>query len=275
MTAGVTNVLNIDAATLAGISTLTFRSPTPGPDTPLLINVDTSALAGNFSWQIPNLSGIGNAQAPYMLWNFGSTSSLLITNNGATLEGTLYAPNTTVDYQSNSNLEGNVVAANFFYRQAPAPGIPREIHNFPFAAELTCETTTPTTATTTTTTATTTTTMTTTTTTAPTTTTQPATTTTSTEPTTTTTSNETTTTSNETTTTSIEATTTSSNLPGSTSLPDVTVGGIEGVTNDPGAGDTSPLPFTGRAVLGTLALGAAALAAGVALLEVARRRGAS
>ncbi len=187
------NVLTITAASLANISEITFDSPLPSSTTPLLINVVTSGLspADQFTWVTPNTAGISGAQAPYMLWNFPTATSLIMPpGGGATIEGTVYAPNADVQFASGHNIEGNVIAKTMRHADNVAvvgqgPEV-RELHYFPFDALLEGCSNTPPTSTTSTTTTSTTTTSTTTTSTTTTSTTVPDTSTTSTTSTTTT-----------------------------------------------------------------------------------------
>jgi choice-of-anchor A domain-containing protein len=131
-----TNVLTIPASDLANLTEITF-SGVPGPSSPLVVNVTGSAFTGT----VPNLAGVSNAAAPYMLWNFPEAVAVTVTG-GDSIEGTLYAPNADVQWQVTQNIEGNVVAATFTHgtpltTPLPAP-VPREIHDFPFDALVTC-----------------------------------------------------------------------------------------------------------------------------------------
>ncbi|MDR6905706.1 choice-of-anchor A domain-containing protein [Agromyces sp. 3263] len=132
---GETNVVTLAAADLDALAEITFPDGGPSPDTPLLVNVTGTAFSGT----IPNLAGLSGANAPFILWNFPEATSVTVTG-GATLEGTIYAPNADVNWQVTQNIEGNVIAASFIHGQPAATpvGSPREVHNFPFAAELTC-----------------------------------------------------------------------------------------------------------------------------------------
>ena len=134
LTPGQTNVLNLTAAELANLSELTFTNQ-PSASTPILINVT----GGTFSGQIPNLAGVSGSQAPYMMWNFPTATSITVTG-GATIEGTLYAPNATLTWLPTQNVEGNIIAANFNHGQPGRTSGVREIHDFPFATTLSCAT---------------------------------------------------------------------------------------------------------------------------------------
>lgn len=133
LVAGQTNVLNLTTTALENLDSITF-SGGPTASNPLLVNV----FGTSFSGTIPNSAGIGGAQAPYILWNFVDAASVVV-SGGDTLEGTLYAPYADLNWQVTQNIEGNVIAASFVHGPAAGPiGTPREVHDFPFAAELTC-----------------------------------------------------------------------------------------------------------------------------------------
>ncbi|WP_203690493.1 choice-of-anchor A family protein [Catellatospora coxensis] len=128
-----TNVLNITAANLANISTLTFVTP-PTSGTPLLINVDT-APGNTFNWTVPTPAGIGGTDAPFLLWNFPTATAITLTGSSV-LEGTLYAPNADVTDLNSNNIEGQVIVASLIHGTAAADG--GEMHYFPFTAPLNC-----------------------------------------------------------------------------------------------------------------------------------------
>jgi len=124
-----TNVLNLTVAELAAMSELSFRTK-PTASGPLLVNVT----GGSFTGRTPNTPGIGGADAPFILWNFPDATVVQV-NNGATLEGTLFAPNADVSWQAGQNIEGNVIAQQFTHA-----GGGSEVHDFAFNAELQCST---------------------------------------------------------------------------------------------------------------------------------------
>ena len=130
---GQTNVLEITASDLANLAEITYATP-PTESTPLLVNV-----SGDFTGSMPNTRGDRQYPAPYILWNFTDATSVVVTG-GDSLEGTIYAPRALVNWQVTQNIEGNVIAASFIHG-LPAvtrPGEPREIHDWPFAASLSC-----------------------------------------------------------------------------------------------------------------------------------------
>ncbi|MFF5175762.1 choice-of-anchor A family protein [Micromonospora sp. NPDC000089] len=135
LTSGVTNVLNIGAADLNNIDTLTFASQ-PTATTPLLINVDTSGVGNDFAWNAPNFSGIGGNQARYILLNFPTATRLTLTTNARTVEGSIYAPNADLVDVSASNTEGSIITRTIDHRGG-------EIHYFPFSTTLSCGGATP------------------------------------------------------------------------------------------------------------------------------------
>ncbi len=130
---GQTNVLELTTGELGDLSSLTFRDP-PTANTPLLVNV----IGGIYTGNIPNLAGVSGSQAPYMLWNFPQASSIVVTG-GATIEGTIYAPNASLEWRPTLNIEGNVIATEFSHGLLGRLGSPREIHDFPFNANLSCD----------------------------------------------------------------------------------------------------------------------------------------
>ncbi|WP_141014316.1 collagen-binding domain-containing protein [Nocardioides sambongensis] len=125
---GRTNVLNLAAAELAGLAEITFRTK-PTSSTPLVVNVSGASFVG----RIPNMAGVGGSDAPYILWNFPDATTVRITS-GATLEGTLFAPNAAVAWEADQNIEGNVIAASFTH----VGGGGSEVHGFPFDTEVSC-----------------------------------------------------------------------------------------------------------------------------------------
>ena len=63
---------------------------------------------------------------------------------GASIEGTLYAPNAALNWRPTQNIEGNVIAASFTHGPVSAQTAqPREIHDFPFATTVSCPSATP------------------------------------------------------------------------------------------------------------------------------------
>lgn len=133
---GRTNVLDVTGEDLNNMADLTFVNK-PTADTPLLINVDTSGTGGAFDWSVPNQAGVGGTDAPYILWNFNGATELTLVPNGATVEGSIYAPDADFTDLSASNVEGQIVAGNAVL------GTPSEssggLHYYPFDATLTCE----------------------------------------------------------------------------------------------------------------------------------------
>jgi choice-of-anchor A domain-containing protein len=134
---GAQNVWNVAAEDLAALEVITFGDA-PGPDAPLLVNVDTSGVGGRFEWRTPNMAGIGLEQARYVLFNFGDATAVTFTPDSRTVEGTVFAPDAKVRWLSPGNIEGNVIAASFEHG-SPSEGVVGngELHNGDFSAELT------------------------------------------------------------------------------------------------------------------------------------------
>jgi choice-of-anchor A domain-containing protein len=131
---GFTNVLNVTGEDLNNMADMVFVDQ-PTADTPLLINVDTSGAGGEMGWDVKNQTAVSGNEAPYILWNFNDTTRLRLT--GATVEGSILAPDADYSDISSSNVEGQIIATNVNLGEVGQSG--GEIHNFPFAGTLTCE----------------------------------------------------------------------------------------------------------------------------------------
>ncbi|NUQ88890.1 MAG: choice-of-anchor A family protein [Glycomyces artemisiae] len=137
---GATNILNVTGEDLNDMSELVFTNQ-PTATMPLLINVDTSNTGGELDWDVANQPGAGGGNgAPYILWNFNDTSRLTLTG-GDTVEGSILAPDADYTDLSASNVEGQIIAKNAVHGDIGFSG--GEIHQFPFAAELACDTSEP------------------------------------------------------------------------------------------------------------------------------------
>ena len=134
LTPGKQNVLNISAANLANISTLTFNN-SPTSTMPLIINVNTVGVSNNFSWTPGNFNGVQNSGVPYMLWNF-STATQVTIGGSSTVPGTIYAPGATVNDNDQNGLNGGIIAAA--YAQGGLSGSPNggQVQNNPFAGTI-------------------------------------------------------------------------------------------------------------------------------------------
>jgi choice-of-anchor A domain-containing protein/LPXTG-motif cell wall-anchored protein len=134
LSAGQTNVLNLTTEELANLGQFTFTGQTPSPGTPLLVNVAGGSYIG--TW--PNQAGISGNNAPYILWNFPDATTVTVTG-GDSVEGTLYAPNADLTWQTTNNIEGNVIAASLVHGSGALGGGLREIHDVQFNDTLECE----------------------------------------------------------------------------------------------------------------------------------------
>ena len=101
------NVWNVSAADLANITVLNYDNQ-PNSNRFLVVNVNAPA---GFSWNVPNQTGVSFPQCPFILYNFYNTTSLTI--NGATIEGTVFAPFADVNKPGQSNIEGQMIAKSF------------------------------------------------------------------------------------------------------------------------------------------------------------------
>ncbi|MER7170050.1 choice-of-anchor A family protein [Streptomyces mesophilus] len=149
LTPGRTNVLHLTGEQLDHIDIMTFTAR-PSADTPLAIVVDTTATGGEFDWSTPNMAGVSGTDAPYILWDFPDATGITITD-GDSVEGTIYAPNAHLTDVDPSNIEGDVIVKSLV--AGPLAGTEGaggsdvnagEIHYFPFAADLSCESGAPT-----------------------------------------------------------------------------------------------------------------------------------
>ncbi|NUR71533.1 MAG: choice-of-anchor A family protein [Hamadaea sp.] len=134
LTPGMTNVWNISAADLTNLAEITFTNQ-PTASMPLIVNVDTTGVGGDFTWDSPNLAGVGGAQAPYILWNFPDATRIEDVG-GDSLEGTLYAPRADFVDLNPTNIEGAVVVKSMIMGSGRVDG--GEVHLFPFAGNISC-----------------------------------------------------------------------------------------------------------------------------------------
>lgn len=105
------NVWNISSADLNSWTTIVFNNSNAlNPNTPLIINVNATS---TFNWNTVNMSGISRTTgAQYILWNFYNTTTLNI-QGSSTVEGSILAPNATINKTSSANIEGQVIAVNY------------------------------------------------------------------------------------------------------------------------------------------------------------------
>ncbi|MEU9981905.1 choice-of-anchor A family protein [Streptomyces sp. NPDC050856] len=140
--AGRTNVLRLTGAELAGTGTLTFESR-PAATAPLVVVVDTRGSGGELSWRAPEMRGLGEADARYILWAFPDATAITL-RAGATLRGSVYAPRAHLTDLSPAAVEGDVVVRSLAAgRLAGARGgavDAGEMRRAPFAARLECGT---------------------------------------------------------------------------------------------------------------------------------------
>ena len=108
MIANTKNVWNITGATLSTYNTITFNNQ-PTASQPLIINVNVT---GTYNWTIPNMSGIGRSEGRYIVFNFYNVSTINM-NAGGTVEGSILAPNATINKIYSANIEGQVVCVNY------------------------------------------------------------------------------------------------------------------------------------------------------------------
>ena len=120
LAANQVNVLNLSANELLGLSYMTFENA-PNATTPLVINVDAPS---DFEWAVFNMNNIGDQHGRFILWNFYNARKVTL-NGGGTLVGTLFAPEADVIKNSSGNINGQVIANNYYHNQG-------ELHHHPF-----------------------------------------------------------------------------------------------------------------------------------------------
>ncbi|WP_109302630.1 collagen-binding domain-containing protein [Aquimarina sp. AU474] len=114
------NVLNLTGDELLNLPYMTFENE-PDDKTPLVINVDVSS---DFEWNVFNMNNIGDQHGRFIIWNFYNASNVVLTGGG-TLVGTLFAPEADVVKNSSGNINGQVIANNYYHNQG-------ELHHHPF-----------------------------------------------------------------------------------------------------------------------------------------------
>ena len=106
--AGV-NYLNVTGSDLNNVSVFTYNNK-PSATNILVINVDA---AGSLDWSVWNQAGVGQQDAPYIIYNFYNTTTLNVVGN-STVVGSLFAPFADINKTVNqSNIEGQVIGKSF------------------------------------------------------------------------------------------------------------------------------------------------------------------
>ncbi len=105
------NFLNLTGDQLNKINTLVFKDNVkPNQTTPFVINI----LEGeSINWKAIDISGIGDQDAQYILFNFPVTKSLSLTSRNNTIRGTILAPNADFNKSIASNIDGQIVALSY------------------------------------------------------------------------------------------------------------------------------------------------------------------
>lgn len=110
--AGKVNVFNITGAQLQSFQHLFFDNNTISATTPLVINVNTS---GNttFSWIANNFYNLTQANGAYIVYNFYNHTGTINISGGAAINGSILAPNSTINDAHNNMVAGQVIAKNY------------------------------------------------------------------------------------------------------------------------------------------------------------------
>lgn len=120
------HIWNITGAQLNAINNLTLDF-TPSATRPLIVNVTTGA---SFTWNVVNQNVNGTMN--YIIWNFPNVTGNLVIGGSATVEGSILAPNASIDKATggnNSNIEGQLIAQTFTMTSG-------EMHTFPFLGQV-------------------------------------------------------------------------------------------------------------------------------------------
>ncbi|MDQ1090050.1 collagen-binding domain-containing protein [Siphonobacter sp. SORGH_AS_1065] len=105
------NFLDLTGEQLNKISTLVFKDNIqPNSTTPFVINITEGT---TINWNSIDISGIGDQQGQYILFNFPNTTTLTLKSRNNTIRGTILAPNADFEKTISSNIDGQVVALSY------------------------------------------------------------------------------------------------------------------------------------------------------------------
>jgi choice-of-anchor A domain-containing protein len=125
LVSGKVNYINLTQTQLTNLNnqgSITFTTA-PAADKILIVNVTLDN--GVYTWTPPNMAGVGDAAAPYVLYNFHNATSLTIGNGNNSVYGTVYAPRADVYKTGGNNNNGQIVANSFTMAYG-------EVHSYPF-----------------------------------------------------------------------------------------------------------------------------------------------
>ncbi|MHB0756631.1 collagen-binding domain-containing protein, partial [Polaribacter sp. M15] len=106
---GGVNYLNVTGTDLNNVDVFTYNTA-PSATKILVVNVNAP---GTFNWDVWNQSGVGQQNAPYVIYNFYNTTTLNIVGS-STIVGSVLAPFANINKTVNqSNLEGQVIGLSF------------------------------------------------------------------------------------------------------------------------------------------------------------------
>ena len=112
----VTGKVNYLSLTQAQLSDLNNKGSiifdqAPAANRMLIVNVTLDN--GVYTWTPPNMGGIGDAEAAYVLYNFANATSLEIGTGNNSVYGTVYAPRAYVNKTGGNNNNGQIIAKSF------------------------------------------------------------------------------------------------------------------------------------------------------------------
>ena len=104
------NVLHLTGEELNNLTNFTFNNQ-PTATSPLIININQEE---DFVWNVQNEAGIGDQHGAHIIFNFYNNNSVItMETGGATVIGTILAPNSHVIKKTSGNINGQLIAASY------------------------------------------------------------------------------------------------------------------------------------------------------------------
>ena len=104
------NVLHITGEELNGLVNFTFNNQ-PTATSPVIINIDVEE---DFVWNVQNQAGIGDQHGAHIIFNFYNNQGVItMEEGGATVIGTVLAPNSHLIKATSGNINGQVIADSY------------------------------------------------------------------------------------------------------------------------------------------------------------------
>lgn len=104
------NVLHVTGDELNNLTNFTFNNQ-PTTTSPLIININQEE---DFIWNVQNQAGIGDQHGAHIIFNFyNNDGTITLEENGATIIGTVLAPNSHVIKRTSGNINGQLIAESY------------------------------------------------------------------------------------------------------------------------------------------------------------------